>query len=157
MIDRKGDFHILRAPVDAGAVTGMEDVLHSFCFGPALVIDGRAVTDYPDEVISMTGGKKKAQRVVLCQMDALSYLIICAEGPEQKQDGGFTLTEMAYLAQTMGARQAYNLDGGSSSWLVLGEERINAAGGKRRKISDILFFVTAEPAGSGQPQQGDAP
>ena len=83
-------------------------------------------------------------------MDTLSYLILTTEGPEQSKNGGFDLFTMQQLAYECGAQQAYTLDGGSSTWLVLGNERIsNSNGRKLRPITDIIYFVTAEPDPAG--------
>ncbi len=165
-IDVNGDFHILRhaKKEDVEAAPFFGSILHSFVFGPALVIDGEIVTlnyasmpkagnmpsrDTADGILSRkTGAYHQTQRTVLCQMGPLSYLIITAEGPEQSDGGGFPTSIMAQLAKDMGALQAFNLDGGSSAQLVLGNDRLNALGngGKsKRAIGDMIYFATAEP------------
>jgi len=160
IIDFEGDFHILRQPADEEFRAWEGKIMHSFVFGPALVIDGQKV-DLSDRwnlpkkdswLMGKVGGFKGTQRCVFCQMDKLSYLVITTEGPEQVKKGGFTVPEMADIAYEMGAQQAFNLDGGASSWLILGEERINTRKTKNlRKISDIIYFVTAE-AGTPKPE-----
>ena len=80
-------------------------------------------------------------------MGPLSYLIIATEGPENKGSTGLTMPEVAQLCHDLGAQQAFNLDGGSSSTVVLNNEKINSLStGKVRSIGDILYFVTAVPA-----------
>ena len=97
-------------------------------------------------LIKHVGGGKKTQRSAICQMGPLSYLLITTEGPEQSRDGGFTIPELGDLAYAMGAKNAFNLDGGSSAWLVLGGERINTMKTRNiQKISDSIYFVTAVP------------
>ena len=153
IIDDQGDLHILQQGTTEDFAAYEGHIMHSFVFGPALVVDGQLVqhdTRYGNSpsfwLIKHTGGLKKTQRSVLCQMDRLSYLIITTEGPEQSRDGGFTIPEMGDIAYAVGAQQAFNLDGGSSSWLVLGDERINTLQTKNlRDISDIICFITAEP------------
>ena len=52
----------------------------------------------------------------------------------------------AQLVYDCGVVNAYSLDGGASTWLLLGTERIsNAKGRNLRPITDIVYFVTAEP------------
>lgn len=86
-------------------------------------------------------------------MDKLSYLIITTEGPEQSKDGGFSLYDAAQLAYDCGAKQAYTMDGGSSTWLVLGTDRINNLKGRNlRQITDVVYFVTAEPDPAATPE-----
>jgi exopolysaccharide biosynthesis protein len=151
IIDRKGDFHILRQPKLEEFDAWEGEVLHSFVFGPGLVIDG-VLQDIgtPRNYASNMNFQVSAQRQVICQMDTLSYLLITTEGPEQSKKGGFSLYEMAQMAYDCGAQQAYTLDGGSSTWLVLGDERIsNSNGRKLRPITDIIYFVTAEPDPAG--------
>ena len=142
VIDDRGDFHILQAPTPNHLNNIDRTVMQSFCFGPGLVIDGHLVTDFKPELTRSIYLNGKAQRCVFCQMDELSYLVITAEGPEQSKDGGFTIPEIAKLAYSLGAKQAYNLDGGSSTWLILGDRRVNGA--KYRPIADIIYFVSAE-------------
>ncbi len=151
IIDNAGDFHIIRhaAAEEVKAYEG--NIMHSFVFGPALVMDGELVnidrSDSQDDwVIRHNEGWHGAQRSVLCQMGPLSYLIITTDGPEQTKGGGFSIAQIAQLAYDMGALQAYNMDGGSSAWLVLGGERINTRKTKNfRLVGDIVYFVTAEP------------
>ncbi len=152
IIDTAGDFHILVQGTKEQFAEYEGRIMHSFVFGPALIVDGEQVHhDTFGETPSFwlmkhTGGLKKTQRSVICQMDTLSYLIITTEGPEQSPTGGMTIPEVQDLAYAMGAKQAFNLDGGSSAWLILGEERINTRQTRNlRRISDILCFVTAEP------------
>lgn len=147
IVDDEGNFHIFRAPQLSDIDPYYGSILHSFVFGPALIIDGELVdigTEH--DYVPNSTFKKKAQRQILCQMDTLSYLIITTEGPEQSKDGGFTLYDAAQLAYDCGAKQAYTMDGGSSTWLVLGTEQINNSNRRNlRRITDIVYFVTAEP------------
>ena len=90
--------------------------------------------------------KKRAQRICIAQVDTLSYLIVATEGPENKGSVGLTLIEFAELVRDLGAKQAYNLDGGSSASLVMNYKKINALStGKKRSVSDAICFVTAVP------------
>ena len=154
IVDDEGDFHILRAPTLSDFEPFYGSILHSFVFGPALVINGELVdigTEH--DYVPNSTFKKKAQRQILCQMDKLSYLIITTEGPEQSKDGGFSLYDAAQLAYDCGAKQAYTMDGGSSTWLVLGTDRINNLKGRNlRQITDVVYFVTAEPDPAATPE-----
>ena len=161
IIDTKGDFHILRQGTKEQFAEYEGQIMHSFVFGPALVVDGELMQhdmfgETPSYwLIKNVGGGKKTQRSAICQMGPLSYLLITTEGPEQSRDGGFTIPELGDLAYAMGAQNAFNLDGGSSAWLVLGGERINTMKTRNiQKISDIIYFATAEPE---QPSVAPAP
>ncbi len=159
VIDGAGDMHIMKAPLTDSYGDFPGGILQAFTFGPGLVIDGEPVESFDPALNQPLALDKKTQRCVLCQMDTLSYLIICTEGPDQSRNGGLTMAETLELVRSFGVKQAYNLDGGSSAWLVLGDKRINAPTGKKRAIQDIIYFVTAEPAPEPTPtaEPGEVP
>ncbi len=145
IIDDKGDFTIIR-PTTKEAFESFEGaVVHAFCFGPGLVVDGEAITDLSK--VTMDNGKgKKTQRIAIGQTGPLSYLILTCEGPENPGSVGFDLLQMAALCKEMGCINAYNLDGGSSSTVAMQGEKINAvSSNKVRSVSDIIFFATLVP------------
>ncbi len=145
IIDDKGDFTIIR-PTTKEAFESFEGtVVHAFCFGPGLVVDGEAITDLSK--VTMDNGKgKKTQRIAIGQTGSLSYLILTCEGPENPGSVGFDLLQMAALCKEMGCINAYNLDGGSSSTVAMQGEKINAvSSNKVRSVSDIIFFATLVP------------
>ena len=146
IIDINGNFHILQHATAADFSAYEGTILHSFVFGPGLVIDGqkRDLGDEKEYGYNMTFSKK-ARRQAICQMGPLSYLIVTTEGPEQSANGGFSLFDFAQLVYDLGAVNAYNLDGGSSTWLILNNQQIGASR-NLRDIADIIYFVTAEPA-----------
>ena len=143
IIDENGDFHILPSVTkkDMEAFQTVHEVREAFCFGPGLIIDGqKAVFRY--ERKTSCGYPTKAQRMIICQTGTLEYLILATEGPEQKQPG-LTVPECVELLEAMGTvQQAYNLDGGNSTAIVLNGEKINAQGFKVRDIGDIIYFAT---------------
>ena len=159
IVDDEGDFHILTRPSKEEFMPYVGNILHSFFFGPGLVIDGKMVEIKDNNYGSKAGMglMAKAQRQAICQMDKLSYLLLTTEGPNDSKDGGFTAAQMAQLAYDMGAKQAYNLDGGNSTTLFMSgfisningkitSFRINRYGkGPVREIRDEIYFVSAEP------------
>ena len=87
-----------------------------------------------------------AQRLAFCQVDKLSYLIVATEGPENKGSVGLTIPQFAQLCGELGVQQAFNLDGGSSSSVILDNKKINSVStGKIRSIGGVMYFVTADP------------
>ncbi len=157
IIDDEGNFHILYRPDKTDVLAPYEGhILHTFVFGPGLVIDGKLMTDDEDAFVRNIYGtgagmglQNKTQRQAICQMGKLSYLIITTEGPNGKQDKdhGFTAAELAQLAYDVGAINAYNMDGGNSACIALGGVKINRFGkGGIREITDLVYFITAEPA-----------
>ena len=161
MVDTNGDFHVIRsnytyktrsdeewkAEAEAQWEALSETAVHTFTFGPALVLDGVEITPEEIQAISLNLGKgKSTQRIAICQMDTLQYLIVATEGPECDNDKGLTLQEMADLCYSLGCKTAYNLDGGSSATVVLGTTKINSrTNTKRRPVGDCIWFATMIP------------
>ncbi len=143
IIDNQGDFHIFpKATTESlAAFTGV--AVNSFCFGPALIIDGVRCTDLDKQEAAP---EKLAQRICIAQTGPLTYLCVASEGPENKDSKGLTLEQFADFMDEQGCINAYNLDGGSSSTVVLNNRKINALStGKTRQLSDILYFASAVP------------
>ena len=156
IVDMNGDFHIIPHAEVEDFAPYAGNIMHSFCFTCALVVDGEimnfersSMDDDAQYVMDhVLKGYGKAQRSVLCQLDTLTYLIITSEGPDQSKNGGFSIPEIAQLAFAMGAQNAFNMDGGSSAALLLNGSRVNCTKTplpNPRAIGDIIFFVTAEP------------
>ena len=143
IIDENGDLHILPSisAADLEAFQAEHGVREAFCFGPGLIIDGeRAVFDYTRK--TSCGYPTRAQRMIFCQTGPLEYLFLATEGPEQDQPG-LTVPECVDLLEALGTvQQAYNLDGGNSTSIVLNGVKLNAQGYKIRDIGDIIYFAT---------------
>ena len=148
IVDEQGDFHILphttREDWDAYLAAGGTAV-HTFCFGPGLVIDGEVLSDL--STVHVDNGKgKDTQRIAIGQLGPLQYLILATEGPENEGSVGFDLLEMAQMCADMGMINAYNLDGGSSSTVSLNNRKINSLStGKHREVGDCIWFATLVP------------
>ena len=136
----QGDFHIVEDATSEKLAAFEGTVINSFSFGPALVVDGEVVEGgFLDDVAY----DKPAQRMVVAQAGPLSYVCVATEGPENPGSVGLTIPQMAEFMGTLDVQSAYNLDGGSSSTMVLNNEKINALSThKVRSICDILYFAT---------------
>ena len=75
VIDDEGDFHILVNPTEESFAPYEGHIAQAFAFGPGIVIDGERITEYPSR---MMAPQKKTQRICLCQMDHLKYLVMSA-------------------------------------------------------------------------------
>ena len=145
IVDENGSFTILPqcTKEDYASYTGT--VMHAFCFGPGLVVDGQPLTSLEHADVG-NAPAKATQRIAIGQTGPLEYLIIATEGPENKGSRGFTILQMAELCQEMGCVNAYNLDGGSSSSVVLDGKKINSLStGKIRPVGDCIYFATLIP------------
>ncbi len=151
LIDENGDLHILAFQPRAGkqvisdrlaAFQQEHRIVQAFCFGPGLIADGvKQEFNYAEKV--SCGYPTRAQRIIFCQTGPLEYLFLVTEGKEQNQPG-FTVPEcVELLEQRGGILQAYNLDGGNSTQIILCGEKINARDyGKARDIADMIVFAT---------------
>ena len=165
IIDDEGDCHILRHPSLDDFKPYEGHILHSFLFGPGLVINGELMTSDTETFVQNHYGTgngmgltNRTQRQIFCQMGKLSYLIITTEGPQETKDGGFTAAEAADLAYAMGAVNAYNFDGGNSACVIMKNPRantyvkLNRYKKTARSIPDLIYFVTAVPSAPADPQ-----
>ncbi len=111
-------------------------------FGPALIIDGEIEVSERDEVgQAMASNPRTAIGIV----DELHYLFVVSDG-RTKDSEGLTLYELAEVLESLGAKTAYNLDGGGSSTMVFQGQIINnpTTNGKRiseRSVSDIVCIT----------------
>lgn len=145
IIDDKGDFTILSPTTEEAFESFEGNVVHAFCFGPGLVIDGKVLTDL--DSVSINNGKgRKTQRIAIGQTGPLEYMVLTCEGPENEGSVGMDLLQFAQLCSDMGMINAYNLDGGSSCTVSMKGKKINAvSSGKVRSVSDCIFFATLVP------------
>ena len=144
-IDEDGDFHLIRRAErgQAGDTVGGKKVINSFFFGPALVIDGVATTDWRDNEWKDMAKDAKSARMALCQVGPLEYKVICCSAM-YRMGKGMTLADWANFVQSQGAIQAYNLDGGDSTMLYFNGELINdVPADRQRTLMDIVYFASA--------------
>ena len=114
-------------------------VWQAFSFGPGLVENGVISVDENDEV-----GRAKASnpRTAIGLVDAGHFVFVVADGRTDESEG-LSLYELAEFMQSLGVKEAYNLDGGGSSTMYFNGEVINnpTANGKirEREVSDIVY------------------
>lgn len=133
------DIEAVQAYADAN------DIRFSLSFGPILVKDGENVCPKNYDLGEV---KERYSRAAICQMDKLHYLYIAA-GMEGSAVGLMTMRTFSKHVAETGCRQAYALDGGQTTTIVLNNEVINHVNyGSERKISDIIYFATAIPEGA---------
>lgn len=145
LVDEEGDFHIIpKATPETAPMPETEEgpvyyegkrIYNGFCFGPALVIDGKALTIEPNEKIVT---EKKMARMALCQLGKLRYAIVCS------YKGSMQLQEFADMLASLGVQTAYNLDGGNSAMLMTNSSMMNY-NPTTRELSDIIYFASAWP------------
>ncbi len=102
------------ATADEAIEMGIRDALE---FGPFLIVNGKTL-----KYESAAGGYDRAARVAIGQRKDGVVLFLVTEGVHAN---GPTLLEVITLLQKYGAYNASNLDGGTSSQLVIKGELIN--------------------------------
>lgn len=142
LIDEDGDFFQmpLATREDVDTLSG-KPIMHSFNFGPSLVIDGVRVEEYVD---NNNAAFKPRQRMAIAQVERgnLEYLAVACAGPRGRNTG-LTLEEFSQLVCDQGVENAYNLDGGNSTMLMFNGVYINNNDiGNIRDISDIIYFAS---------------
>ena len=141
MIGKDGDFRIYsEANVSANMLSSF-DAWQVFSFGPALLQEGQISVDKNAEVDQATTSNP---RTAIAQVGDLHYLMVVSDGRTDRSEG-LSLYQLATFLQTLGARTAYNLDGGGSSTMWFNGNVINqpvnhGSEVSERKVSDIVYI-----------------
>lgn len=145
LIDAKGDFHlVLQSRHDQLANFAEGEIVNSFNFGPALVVNGERVKKFWNNGYA---AHKPRQRIAIAQVEKgkLEYLAIVSAGSGFKgSNRGLTIEEFSNVVVKLGVESAYNLDGGNSTMMMFNDAYINAdLADSMREISDIIYFASA--------------
>lgn len=123
-----------------------QGVTQTLSFGPALVKDSEAITDFGDVEIDTNFGNRSIQdsnpRTGIGIISANHYVFVVVDGRSTGYSKGMTLSEFSQVFEDLGCTEAYNLDGGGSSTMYFMGEVINNPLGKgqERGVSDILYI-----------------
>jgi len=109
--------------------------------GPLLLQQGQLVLDGSAEGFGAAFLSQGAPRTVIGSDGRLLWLVTL----EGIDDSGPTLTETARLLQAMGLQEALNLDGGSSTGLVMGGTQTVRGRGVTAAVHNGLGLVPLEP------------
>lgn len=121
-------------------------VTQTLSFGPVLVKDSIAYTDFSNTIIDSNFGNRSIQnsnpRTGVGIISANHYVFIVVDGRSSGYSKGMTLAEFAKVFEDLGCTDAYNLDGGGSSTMYFNGEVVNNPLGKgeERGVSDILYI-----------------
>ena len=142
-LNKYGDLIVCKNNSQDGKKLVGDGVLQSWCFGPTLVDDYKALTK---EQFNTPGLSRSAHepRTAIGQIDELHYIILVVDAIRSGSStvgGGMTFTELAKTFEGLGCKTAYNLDGGGSTALYLNGKIINElCMGGERQVSDIIYF-----------------
>ncbi|MGD8240118.1 MAG: phosphodiester glycosidase family protein [Armatimonadota bacterium] len=134
-----------RADLSLATNPPWDGLVHALGAGPRLVSDGRPhVTARQERFRGDVRLGSAARTAVGVDADG-RLLIVAIDGRGASGRRGMTLDELASTLAKLGARDAMNLDGGSSSTLAVQSRVVNRpAGGWERAVSNALL-VFAEP------------
>ncbi len=141
LMERSGTFQneeMLQAYVEENQVR------FSLAFGPILIEDGKNVVPWSYPVGEING---RYARAALVELGELHYLLAVTslEAPYEMSP---TARDFANVLVSLGAKQAYCLDGGQTAVIVFDNKLINIpVYGYPRTVSDIIYFATAVPDG----------
>jgi hypothetical protein len=76
--------------------------------------------------------------------NADTLFLVVADGRQPKYSTGLTLYELASILIELGATEAINLDGGSSSTFVVNDEVVNQPSGRREREVLNAVFITKD-------------
>lgn len=140
LIDSEGNFHVVEdRKLKSSGLLETYDIINGITFGPELVHEGQELTVRTRSWQPSTN----EPRTAICQYyDDLHYLAVLAEG-RNRQSVGVTMQTFAHELAAMNVKTAYNLDGGQSGTMVIGNRLKNRVGwGAEKPQSDILYFAT---------------
>ncbi len=110
--------------------------------GPWLVQQGKIVLDAKSENFNAQFSKETAVRSAIATTATGNILLVAVH--DRSGGKGPTLTEMAQIIQQLGAVDALNLDGGSSTSLYLGGQLINRASATAARVHNAIG-ISIEP------------
>lgn len=122
-----------------------QGVTQTLSFGPVLVENSSAITDFGRTVIDTNFGNRSIQnsnpRTGVGIISPNHYVFIVVDGRSSGYSKGMTLQEFASVFEDLGCTAAYNLDGGGSSTMYFMGRVVNKPLGKgdERGVSDILY------------------
>ena len=76
--------------------------------------------------------------------NADKLFLVVADGRQPKYSTGLTLHELASILIELGATEAINLDGGSSSTFVVNDTVVNKPSGQQERDVLNAVFITAD-------------
>lgn len=159
LVDENGDFNfaidseVELTNTSSGVEWNGKVIYNTFSFGPVLVRNGSAVTDYSEIKAAIHGryltGNATVARAAIGQLGELHYLLCTVDGT-RGETAGCTLPQLAAMMEEKGCISAYNLDGGHSATLVFNDTLVNVPASKdntgaQRAQSDIIYFASAIP------------
>ena len=147
VIDDQGDFHLF---VKSKGIKEFpkelkengRTLVNAFTFGPALVKDGELL-EIDDNYGYNPHGREP--RAAIGQTGPLSYVLVIIQARDREGKTGMSQGKLAEFMYSLGCKQAFNLDGGNSAEIVIGDRYIKGMlNGDDRTLSDIIYFASIQ-------------
>ncbi len=103
------------------------DVQYAISGGPYLVRNGQVYVDLKEQSFRDGSFTKPAPRTAVGIKADKKMLMVTVDGRQADTSVGMTLTEMATLMRELGAVEAMNFDGGSSTQMVVNGRVVNSS------------------------------
>ena len=122
-----------------------EGVWQTLSFGPALLQDGQIISGIDNLEIDTNFGNHSIQgkqpRTAIGIIDDNHFVFVVVDG-RSRTSSGVTMSGLAEIMQSLGAKTAYNLDGGGSSEMWFNGQVVNnPSNGGERATSDIIYIT----------------
>lgn len=123
-----------------------EGVTNTFSFGPSLLDNGKAITNFNNVKVDNNLGNRNIDnsnpRTGIGMISPNKFVFVVVDGRSNGYSRGMTLSEFSQLFEDLGCTYAYNLDGGGSSTMYFNGRIVNTPCGKNseRKVSDIIYI-----------------
>lgn len=140
-IMKNGEFKFVSEGETSAETLLQNGALQVFSFGPVLLEDSSiSVTENEEVGMAMASNPRTA----ICYLGKNHYVFVVSDG-RTSESAGLSLYELASFMKSLGALDAYNLDGGGSSTMVFKGEVINTPttnghSTQERAVSDILYI-----------------
>lgn len=126
------------------------DLRHALGGGPLLVLGSKAVLDPKAEGFRSDVASGRHARTAVGILKDSRVVIAVAEGGPLGRGPGLTLWELTALMLKLGAQSAMNLDGGSSTTLVVDSDVVTrCSAGSPRLVNNALVVVPCKPEDPG--------
>ncbi len=129
--------------ISLGTTPAISDLRHAIGGGPCLVHKGAVCVTAELEGFRSDVKQGRSPRTAV-GLDAQNrLLLVTVDGREANGSTGMTLNELATTMRKLGAVEAMNLDGGSSSTMVINGRVVNvpSTGGERGVSNALLVFL----------------
>ncbi len=136
-----GSFEVIKEK-NVSANTLLDNgALHVFSFGPELLKDSN-ISVSTDTIVDKEWASNPRTAVGI--VDNLHYIFVVSDGRTDDSEG-VSLYQLAEFMQSLGVKNAYNLDGGGSSTMyfngkVLNNPTTSGNSIKERSVSDIVYI-----------------